>query len=673
MTNARRWMIVLAVGVLSVVVVGAAPRTLSDRFTAAERDLTDAIARYDDERVVQTTHQLRAVLRENPAFARAHIELARALLWLDDLDGAAQSLSEARVLAFRNAELSLLEGRLAVLRGDFDAARLRYNELLAREPYHRRGRIEAAVLELSEGFAPAVMDQLRALLRRYPDDRLLAITFVEIARLMEDWTEYDRAIARALRFHGDSATVQLVAAEGALREGSHERALRYATRATEIAPHYAQAWAMVGEVSLGTSRWAAARTAYDRYLILKPDDERAWYTRGYLQRQEGDIAGALDSWRRAGAIQPDFELARLAQEALVMDETPIGDPSRATAGEYYRMVAGNLQARYFSRQAEFAVRRGLMINPLDPVLRAMRVELFTQRGYIGRSLDELSFMEENHLTAEGEGAYSAARVEDLIETYEARRREAPAVRWGVDQFGEQRPRTPIAIIGRGGTGGLPEEETIVAAYVAGLVRGEPHIEVRPTPEADSRTELLARGAAEGIAYVVELTPRLSSGSADLSLVIYDTATAGEQLSLRLRRSGNGRLETVLREAYTRIAHFLPLRGAVVARRFDTVLVSLGRIDGVEQGDELLFLPEHAADQRTEPITATVTAVDDSVSEVLYQGGRPDYLSVGDLVEIASPPPLEVADGETLPPVSLPLPRVGPIDYRAVTRRLFQVR
>ena len=51
-------------------------------------------------------------------------------------------------------------------------------------------------------------------------------------------------------------------------------------------------------------------------LLLALPPEQAWYNIGSALEQQGDVAGAAAAYRRALAIQPDFEPARIRLDAL---------------------------------------------------------------------------------------------------------------------------------------------------------------------------------------------------------------------------------------------------------------------------------------------------------------------------------------------------------------------
>jgi predicted Zn-dependent protease len=229
MKRAGWWPTGLVLLLLPSLIVAQEAESPRDTLARASVRLDAAIARYDNDEIVVATDLIRSVLAANPGFAEAHVRLGEALLWLGDLDGAEDSFVAARNLRYRAVDLPLLEAQRDVLAGDIRRAETRYRDILALQPYNEQARIGLAILELSAGPSDSALARLEELATRYPENRRLVVTLIQLMAERNDQESLRRYLGLALQYHGDSAGVQLMAAELALEEGRLEAATFHAT------------------------------------------------------------------------------------------------------------------------------------------------------------------------------------------------------------------------------------------------------------------------------------------------------------------------------------------------------------------------------------------------------------------------------------------------------------
>jgi len=432
----------------------------------------------------------------------------------------------------------------------------------------------------------------------------------------------------AVTYHGDSASMQLLAAEYAFQSEEYDRATFHAQNAVTLAPSLLDAWQILAQTALQRGNPQAAREHYDELLRIDPENHGAWYARGELQARDNRIDDSERSWEHALEIRPDFELARIALENTAINELPMESELRARLAEDYRRSGSNLRDRFLHRQAEHHFRRGLQLNPFDPVLRAALADLYLQRGWEARYLAELQVIQERNLTSDTEGALSPQELQDRLEIYRARLRTSPAVVWDVDQFTVSRPRTSVFLVSRTtGPGTLVGADRHIGTYTASLLQGSQRLTVVDTIVAGAPASALVRQAREAEADLLAvLDIALHDRSASVRLQLIDTDSTRVRSDRTFRWSGNGRLDSITRAITEEIANQVAPRGRVVRRRFEDVLISLGRIDGISPEDVIRFIAAPGSESLG---TGTVTEVDDLVSVVRYEPDRSDNLTVGD--------------------------------------------
>jgi len=601
----------------------------------ASTDLQIAIERYDSNAIAAAADSIRRVIEANPQFGEAWVRLGEALLWLGDYARAGDAFQRASALRYRAVDLPLLQARLAVLQGDLAAAGQIYDGILAATPYNEEARVGRAVLNLSAGTTDAAVRTLQELSRRFPENRQLLAALTRITYDRGDLDQFERYLQLALQYHGDAASIQLLAADYAIRQGDFERATFHARNATSLAPDLADAWLILARAAIGAGEPDRALAHYEELIRIDPTDHRAWYARGELLAGNGSLDDARRSWNRALEIRPDFELARIALENTVIDELPLDDSRRAELAAAYRESGRQLQARYLSRQAERHYRRGLQLNPFDGVLRARIAELYLQQGMNARYLEELTVIRDRGLTGTAAGLLTDQQLQDRIDVYTAALRDSVAVSWSVDQFTAPRPRTAVAVVVRQSAGEvLPGADRHVARYVGSLLQSSQNVDVTATAaSAQPGSRLVGAYRRQGADLLALIDYAGGDRSVDARLRVIRTATAETVTDVTVRRSGNGRVDAVASTLAAAIEAQVVPRGTVLQRNFERVLISLGAVDGLQPDDSVAFTAQPAG---TDLGTGTIAAVDDLVAEAVYRPDGPDNLTTGDMA-VAVPP------------------------------------
>lgn len=597
---------------------------------AGER-LDAAVASFDEEGILAAADLYRRALVRNPRYAQAEVGLAEALIWLGDYEGARSALGRAGTLRYPGKDADMLRARLAVLTGDLDTASAIYEQILAEEPYNGEVLVAREVLSLARGSSPVVYRRLQALEQRYPQNLQLLVALIELSMRDGEEEVTRRYIDLALRYHNDSAVVQTVAARFALGAGYADAAAVYARNAVQLAPGYDTAWLLLAQAAQQLGNNEEARAHYEQLIRLDPENHRAWYARSILLAAEGRTEEAETGLRRALSIRPDYEIARLALEHTIADSTPLEDTRRGELAQRYLASGRALEDRFLHRSAERMYRRGLQIDPFDAELRIALAELYLYRDMRARYLQELEVLRSL--------GYEGYEIDDRIEAYRSILSESLAAEWGVDQFTAGRPRTSIAIVTRqGATTVEPGAARHVARYLASLINTSQNavvVDISPYPGERTRAIASARGLGADRLLFLDLS--LEDRRVVLGIEVIDTLSAESLLTRVLPQTGRDRLDRAVREAASTVLAGVPVRGAVIARRDDRVLVSFGTVDGVSAGDRAVFRAARSGQPFGEAI---VTRTDDLLAEFRYDPDGPDLLGRGDEALYLGPPPEE---------------------------------
>jgi tetratricopeptide (TPR) repeat protein len=608
--------------------------------------LTLGRERFDRAALEEAIDYARRALEGNPRYTAAHLVSAEAHMWLELYDRAAGHLEAAERYGGESIERALLAARLAVLRGEFDEANSEYAEILRRQPYNEDARVGQALLDIVGGAPELAARDLQQLQQRFPENRQLLLALIRLSIDRGDEEALTQYLQFALRYHGDSAIVQLTAARAALEAEDLSSAAFHGRNAVTIAPNLEDGWLLLAETARRSGETGEAVAHYESLLRIDPENHRAWYARGVLAARNGDRTTAVQSWERAQAIRPDFELPLLAQEHHAIATLPLESEERASLAAPYREIGAQLEARFLFRQAEQAYRRGLQIYPYNTTLRRDLAELYRYRDMDGRYLRELEIIDQL--------GGADREVRELIETFAAVRRDSVAQEWGVDQFTADRPRTRVTVVYREAPESIvPGVSRELAWYLRSLLLSSQNIEAGEPVAAASpgRVAVVSRGRADD----AELTLGVEFRLLDRRIVARYELFAGNGVipitAGTVARSGNHRVRNALRELASRIEQRVPSRGYVLQRDFERLLIGLGTADLVE--------PDHIVEiySRSDGALlgeAPVVATDDLVSVVRWDPDGPDNVGQGDLVwHVGEPDDAEDenADAETADPTA----------------------
>ncbi|SIP98804.1 Uncharacterized conserved protein HemY, contains two TPR repeats [Alkalispirochaeta americana] len=628
---------------------------------------------YERDEILAAADLFRKALEANPRYGAARMGLGEALFWLEDYRQAEDHLQEARRLRYPGVALDLLEAKVLVLTDRLDQARERYRAVLARQPYQEEALIGMALLDLAEGKASQDLSELRSLERRFPESRLLLTALLEASLAREDAVAVRRYLSRALQYHGEDPSVQLLAARFFLDQGRYEEALFHGRSAVGLAPELQEGWLVLAQTALGQGDMEGAREHYEHLLSLDPEQPRIWYARGVLAARQGDLETAYRSWERAQRLRPDYELSRIALENTLLAEEPLDSPRRHSAAEVYLRSGQEFQERFLHRQAERHFRRGLQLNPFHRELRLSLAELYRKQGFRGRFLQELEIVS----THGDESDQREARLlADRIEIFERLLRDSVARRWHVDQFTAPRRRVSLAIHhGQTRETGEPEASRHIGEYAGALLAMNENISLRNVvPAGRTPVETLVIAREQGAELVLLLTTDLSRETVSLEAVLLEQSTGNELFSAVFTRDGVDRIDRALRDLVAALGAVVLPAGEVLQRRGDLILVSLGAADGIEP-DSILELRESSS-RGALLGTARVLAVDDLLAEARYsrpQGGV-DALVPGALVRPGKEGESEEAPpGRFLPTQEAPPSRVDRFLSPELLQRLFRLR
>lgn len=527
----------------------------------------------------------RAALKENPAYLEPLVGLARCFFSLEEYDESLAYLREAQRLDKSSLELVVLEGRILLALGQLEGARSLFERVLSREMNNLEARFGLAQLDVAEGRTRNASQRYLESLRIRPENEKALLSLALLSRQEGDTSAAEAYLELALRYHSNDARVHYAAAQLAASDARGlERAGRYLQTALALDPGFRNARRLLAEVHLRQGQAAAAIEELRQLLEGGRGEALLWYALGLAYAQGGDTEQAVRSLSQALRLRPDDEIARLAVENLALERLAIGDPVRTQLAEYHVGRGAELRERNLFPRALVEYRRGLRLDPEGKSVRLQYAELLRVLGYPAKYMRELEVLRDL--------GFRDAVILDDIARIRSERYDSVAVRWSVDQFALDKSRYSLFVFreaGRGSEIHVSAQATAAAAFRDLLQRYE-GLALREAPrEADSFEGAFRTARQAAADYFLLLRFDESERSFSATGDLYLSATGRLVASWQVFRTGNDRVLEALSALAGRLSAALPLRGRLLARRFDEGVADLGRLDGLAAGEELAIV------------------------------------------------------------------------------------
>jgi tetratricopeptide (TPR) repeat protein len=377
-----------------------------------------------------------------------------------------------------------------------------------------------------------------------------------------------------------------------------------------------------------------------------------WYALGLAYDSSGDPPQAIRSLAQALRLQPDDEIARIVLENIALEQLPIDDPIRERYAAYHLERGTLFQERNFLDKALLEYRRALRLLPEAKEPRLHYAELYRLMGFPEKYMRELEVLRDL--------GYTDSRILDDIENIGSTRYDSVSTSWDVDQYGLERKRFSLALYHLvPATRELhPLAGRASATYLRDLFQRYPTLEMlQTTLNVDSFEDAFREARSLGSDYFLVVHIEESERSFTTVADQYLTSTGKLLQSYRVFRTGNDRVQDNFDTLADRVFRNLPLRGELLARRFDRGLVNLGTYDQLESGRELAVVRKGRVSLRNDRIgvtadegdilgSFTVEALDETVSEgSVTKGSFFDLINAGDEIIPLSQPAAQLPSRE----------------------------
>jgi len=330
-------------------------------------------------------------------YARSAADMGFARYEAGDASGAAGVYERWLALDPEAVEALRWLGRIALERGEPEAALPYWQRLVALRPDDEAARFNLREAEREVAFGPAAADAFRRGIAAYERGDVAAAfaafeaafaanpgyvdaalwagraalelersadavrywTLVTTARPDDGGARYFLRLAQDQRDYGVAAGVAFHDGLARYDAGALSAAAEAFERAVAANDGFTQAWVWLARTRQELGAFAAAVAAWERVLLLDPSDERARYFANLARQQQGVSAAAAERFAAAVAA---YEAAEFARATALLREVVDIDPDSATAWGWLGRIA--FGERRFADAAE-AYARAAALDPED--------------------------------------------------------------------------------------------------------------------------------------------------------------------------------------------------------------------------------------------------------------------------------------------------------------------
>ncbi|WP_294429542.1 tetratricopeptide repeat protein [uncultured Treponema sp.] len=604
-------------------------------------------------------------LQVNNAYGEAWFHLSEVTYSLGDYTLALTYLEEADKYAKNRTDIQNLKGLILIALGRLDEARLIFTEILKKYPNDIDSRFGLAELDLFTGSFIGAKNQYEDALKRQGNNRKALLSLALISAELGNHETARKYIDQALRYHSGESEVHYLAAYLEAKRGNFSEAEKRVRAAVQINPDYTKAYILLSSILYSQKKYGEVIDLCDYLISKNRSTSEAWYLKGLSQNRKGEWKAAMQTWGEALYINPFDEVMRSGLELLVMKKLSVEDERREEWANFHVQKAREFSKSFLGEEARYEYQRALKINPFDDVARSEFAELLGRTGLNENYLNQLKFIKQNQEKAasEKDGDKSKVtpaqkKVNDTIEAYESLMKYSLGAKWNVDPFYLDKTRWHVGIYYTKSPVQLLhcDAEEITAGMCAEIFSGiaSASVDVQNQP-VSGYGEAYRLARKNKLDYFILLSLDETEREITLAATVYSGRTGTETAKFSSFRTGNDKFSSVLRAFRRDLLDILPVRGKILQRSVNEILVDLGTVEGMKPDVVLDVIKAGKIVTNDKGLGVTyeeknflgtikITRAGEEISQgTLSQNGFYDRVNVGDEVLVKFRPEVKAAE------------------------------
>ena len=549
-------------------------KSASDYFVLAEKEI-------EDENWYSAYQYLLETVAKNPDYQKAWFLLAECSYQLDEFDLTLSYLENAEKYSPSDPKILNLRGMTYISLGKIPEAEKIFDEVLKIYPNDVTARFGRAELFLLNGKYSAAEKEYENALFRESSNRKALLSLGLLLGKQGKYREAQEYIQKALNFYTGNADVYYYSAILYVMQGDYKNAEKRVRLSLELNPNEDKFYELLANILYRLSQYEEVINICDYRIEHDRSRKTAWYLKGFAEYKLSDFESAINTWSQGCEISCDDEIMRAALEILVNSFVDIEDERRSVWSKYHVENALEYEKRFDHQGTAFEYQRALKIEPFNFDARYQFAQVLKVNGYNESYLNQIQFIYENQ-----EKEKISRELSDSIESYTSLLSNSLSKKWKIEPFYLDKTRYKIGIFYKDSNSySMHVENNFVAAKYAsevfsGLSKTNISTEVN---KISSFAEAYKTARKNGCDFFLVLDVDEGFRDVTLNLSMYVGKTGTKLKDFSFYNTGNNRYSNVFRRIHKAVLSLLPVRGKILNRSGNTLLVDLGKTDNVYEG------------------------------------------------------------------------------------------
>lgn len=593
----------------------------------------------------------------NPQYGEVWYNMALCSYALGSYDLCVQYADNAAKYARNFSEIQNLKGMALISLGKIKEAKDVFTSIIKKYPNNIEARFGLAELDLLDGRITVAEGRYLDALKRDSSNRKALLSLALVSSEMGKNEAAEQYVKQALSYYSGEAEVHYMASYLAAKNGDYKVAEQRARAAVQINGDLDKAYSLLAHILYAQNRYEEVIDICDFRIGRNRDYSTAWYLKGRSQVKLGRYSEAIDTYQTGLIINPQDEVMRNSLELLVSQILDVEDPRRNMWAEYHSKKAEEFGRNFDGISERYEYQKALSVAPLNAKVRQSFANMLERDGLYELYIQQIKFIKENvdvldqsHVFKTDENSPTKKRTraqirnDDAIENYESLLRNNISSRWNVDPFYLDKTRWNIGIYWTKKSVQLfhADLEEISALAAKSAFNGVPSTAVDVETRAVANYgEAFRLARTQGRDYFIIMTAEETERTYSIDAIIYSARTGTKTSEIHVYRTGNDCMAKSLQRFRSGVLDILPIRGKVLQNVQGTLLLDLGKNDGISVDAEFNIIRKGRIETNDEGPgikfnkkdllgTVKVIACDEEISEGKYKkNGFYDTLNNGD--------------------------------------------
>ena len=647
--------------------------SISTFMVTAQTKSNDAVSLYNEAYAAQQSgdyygavESYREALLVNPQYGDAWYNLSVCVYSLGEYDLAVEYADNALKYSRNTSTIQNVKGMSLISLGRFDEAKKVFNDILAKYPNDIDARFGLAELNLYTGSLSSAENLYLDALKRDNRNRkaLLSLALVSAEEGKNDLAE--RYVNQAIEYHNGDPEVYYLASYLATKRGDLEDAERLVRSSIQINANYDRAYELLSNILYSQKRYNEVIDLCDFRIGRNRNLSSAWYLKGMSEKRLGDNEDAIATFTTGLSIAPYDEIMRFALEQIVDSTLPVEDSRRSKWAAYHINKAKEFKRNFDGPSERYEYQKALSVDPFNKTARQAFANMLERDGFYELYLQQLKFIKGNETqpsvtavqTDENTPSTTVKRTsqqvknDDTIEALDSMMSDNLAHKWNRNPFYLDKTRWNVGIYFTNKNVQIlhSDVEELISVATKDIFKGVPSTAVDvQTVAVTGYGDVYHQARTAGRDYFIILSADETERSFTLNATVYSGRTGTKTTDMHIYRTGNDRIAKSLRRLRQAVLDILPIRGNILDNATNTLLVDLGKSDGIVKGAVFDVVKQgkiKTVDTGTGVVynssdtlgTFTVTNVNEEIAEGTYKKkGFYDILYVGDEIVLTKLP------------------------------------